>query len=469
MKKIFRISFAVASFAVLACAALSACGLVGEGTWMYSLCNTLGIGGGVALAMAAGVTPSNETIVKDGVEVGDISTSKPSYLADDFDKRLIKIRPTDFPIDTITREVGNTLPAKQMKVNGFEIGNRDHIDEVQEAVNQGSASAAVTIQVGKPGMWLPGDTLILGEGDILDDENKPIQLLVTELGGDGTSIKAKLASDNATLAKKVPAIEAHTKIVRTSSAVTERQAQIDPWNSLPGDYENYCQIHMAQVEETVIHALVDKNTDYNFNAMRDQRLYDFKMSMERANILGKKGVTYDKNNKPVYTSDGLFAQIDQAISWDKSASMSDATFVSFGRQVFENNNGSDERVFIAGNGVLEYLASNAQYQKQLAARQPEYVFGIKFNRITTPFGDLLIKPMGSLFTGGWADMGLVVDPQYLVRRPLEKLQATNLNLNETGQARVNAVRILETYCLMVQNKPVHFRVMLGNGDSSSSI
>lgn len=461
MKKIFRISFAVASFVVLACAALSACGLVGEGTWMYSLCNTLGLGGGAVLAMAAGVTPSNETIVRDGVEVGDISTSKPSYLADDFDKRLIKIRPTDFPIDTITREVGNTLPAKQIKVNGFEIGNRDHIDEVTTAVNAGAANAAVTLEVGKPGMWLPGDTLIIGEGSAaLDDRNKPIQLLVTALGANGTSIQVKLASDNATLAKKVPAIAKDTKIVRLSSAVTERQAQIDPWNSLPGDYENYCQIHMAQVEETVIHALVDKNTDYNFNAMRDQRLYDFKMSMERANVLGKKSVTYDANNKPVYTSDGLFAQIDQAIPWTKSTTMSDATFVSMGRTVFENNNGSDERVFLAGNGVLEYLASNAQYQKQMASRQPEYVFGVKFNRITTPFGDLLIKPMGSLFTGGWADMGLIVDPQYIVRRPLEKLQAANLNLNETGQARVNAVRILETYCLMVQNKPVHFRVML---------
>lgn len=461
MKKIFRISFAVASFVVLACATLSACGLVGEGTWMYSLCNTLGLGGSVALAMAAGVTPSNETIVRDGVEVGDISTNKPSYLADDFDKRLIKIRPTDFPIDTITREVGNTLPAKQIKVNGFEIGNRDHIDEVTTAVNAGAANAAVTLEVGKPGMWLPGDTLIIGEGSAaLDDQNKPIQLLVTALGANGTSIQVKLASDNATLAKKVPAIAKDTKIVRLSSAVTERQAQIDPWNSLPGDYENYCQIHMAQVEETVIHALVDKNTDYNFNAMRDQRLYDFKMSMERANVLGKKSVTYDANNKPVYTSDGLFAQIDQAIPWTKSTTMSDANFVSMGRTVFENNNGSDERVFLAGNGVLEYLASNAQYQKQMASRQPEYVFGVKFNRITTPFGDLLIKPMGSLFTGGWADMGLIVDPQYIVRRPLEKLQATNLNLNETGQARVNAVRILETYCLMVQNKPVHFRVML---------
>ena len=465
MKKI-KVLLSVAMGVAFCIAILGGVGLFAEGSVMDSIATFL-TGGGAVLAMAAGVTPSNETIVKNGVEVGDISESKPSYLADDFDKRLIKIRPTDFPIDTITREVGNVLPAKQIKVQGFEIGNRDYIDEVTSNANQGAAGAAVTIQVAKPGMWLPGDTLVLGEGDILDDQNKPIQLLVTELGGDGTSIKVKLASDNSTLAKKVPAINKDTKIVRTSTAVNERTAQIDPWNSLPGDYENFCQIHMTQVEETVIHSLVDKNTDYNFNAMRDQRLYDFKMSMERANILGKKNVTYDKDNKPVYTSDGLFAQIDQQISWLKSTTMNDAAFVSFGRQVFENNNGSDERVFIAGNGILEYLASNAQYQKQMAARQPEYVFGVKFNRITTPFGDLLIKPMGSLFTGGWANMGLVVDPQYLVRRPLEKLQTTTLNLNETGQARVNAVRIHETYCLMVQNKPVHFRVVLSDSASGS--
>ena len=465
MKKIFRISFAVASFVVLACAALSACGLVGEGTWMYSLCNSLGIGGGVALAMAAGVTPSDETIVKGGVEVGDITTSKPAYLADDFDQKLVLIKPSDFPIDTITRNIGNKVKANSMVVSGFELGTRDYEDTVLANVTEGSANTAQTITVNKPDMWMPGDTVIIGDGDVVDSDGKPIALLITEMADNG--FKAKLINGNATLAHKVPAINKDTKLIRLSPAVNERVAQIEAWNSLPGKYENYCQIHMTQIEETVIHRLTAKNTNYTFNTMKDQALYDFKMGMERSNLLGVKGLTSDKNGKPVYTSDGLYSQIENQIDINKNVSLTDDSFISICKQVFENNNGADTRIFIAGNELLAKLSNVNMYVKQVEAKNPELVLGVKFNRITTPFGDLLIKPMGSLFTGGWAEKGIIIDPAYIVRKQFEPLQTTILDLDKTAQARVNAVRVLETYCLMLQNKPVHFKVSLADQASGS--
>ena len=467
MKKIFRLFVGIAGCITLVCTALCAADVLQEGTVWYTIASMLSMGGGVSIAMAAGVTPSNETIVKGGVEVGDITSSKPDYIADDWDKKLVLIKPSDFPIDTITRNIGNKVKAQSMIVSGFELGTRDYEDAVSANVNEGAANAAVSVGVGKVGMWMPGDVAIIGDGSVHDDDGKPIALLVTEMGGDGNSIKVKLINDNATLAHKVPAISKDTKLIRLSTAVTERQAQIEAWNSTPGKYENYCQIHMTQIEETVIHRLTAKNTDYTFNTMKDQALYDFKMAMERQNLLGVKGLTSNKDNKPVYTSDGLYAQIENQIDINKSVNLTDDSFISICKQVFENNNGADTRIFIAGNELLAKLSNVQMYVKQVEAKSPEMVLGVKFNRITTPFGDLLIKPMGSLFTGGWAEKGIIIDPNYIVRKQFEALQTTVLDLDRTAQARVNAVRVHETYCLMLQNKPVHFKVALADAASGS--
>lgn len=436
--------------------ALTALGVVPEGS---GLSHILGwFAGGGAVMAAVGVTPENETIVKGAVAAGDVTPANaPSYMAGDYDKALIKIRPSDFPIDTITRVVGNTVQAKSLVVNGFELGTRDCIDKVVTATEASAADGTVSVKVGKIGMWMPNDLLIVGSGaNAKASDGKPMTLYVVKLDDNGTNIVVKAVNKGINI---VPALAADTVLIRTSCAVSEDTAKVDGWNSQPGDYENYCQIHMGVVAETVIHALMDKKTDYNFKAMRDQQLYDMKMGMERANLIGVKGKFNNANNKIVYTSDGLYSQCSN-LSTLRKGSINDAALVTLGRETFENNNGSSERIFIAGNGLLEAMAQSATYVKQLESRNPETVLGVKFNRITTPFGDLLVKPMGSLFSGDFANRGLIVDPQYITRKVLETLKTEELNLNKTGQSRVNAVRVVETYCLMMQNPAVHRKVEL---------
>lgn len=477
--KRFRKFFGVLGVTVFAFALVHSLGLIPDGSWLSTVVDML-VSGGAMMAMAAGVTPDNEVIVKGGVEVGDITDgNKPKYIADDLDSKLIQIKPSDFPLDTLTRELKNTAKATNFVVNGFEIGTRDALDVTTAAVEAGKVvGGTVNIPVSKIGMWLVSDVLVIGGtlpngktladtdalADIvptLDRDGKPIALLVTALGQDGTSIVCKLINENVNLAKKVPAIAANTVLIRLSNAVTERQAQAEAWNPLPGSYQNYCQIHMRQIEETVLHKLVAKNVKYDFNLMRDQVLYEMKMAMERTNWLGTKGTTQDANGKLVYASDGVWAQVENQISLDKSNPITDDIFINtIARPVFENNNGAEQRIFVAGNGLLARLYNASTYSKQIDAKNPEVVLGIKFNRITTPFGDLLIKPMGSLFTGAFANSGIIIDPNYIVKRQLEPLQTTTLELDKTGQARANAARILETYCLMVQNQPVHTKVVI---------
>jgi hypothetical protein len=96
----------------------------------------------------------------------------------------------------------------------------------------------------------------------------------------------------------------------------------------------------------------------------------------------------------------------------------------------------------------------------MEAKNTEMVLGLRVYKIETPFGELLVKPMGSLFEGYFSKCGMVIDPNFVKKYIMEPLQTTNLDLNKTGQRRVdNAVRMHETYSLFLENLPCHRKLV----------
>lgn len=456
MKKSIRISLAIVGTLCFCAMVLSATGMVPDTGWLHSLVGFFGAGGVISLA-EAGVTPNNETIVKGetGVEVGDISTKKPDYLKEDYDKALVKIAPSQTPFDTITRTIGNSVSCAGVRTGGFEIGTRDVDDTVAADTVAGQI---VSLQVGKEGMWLKNDVIVVGSDTLLDDSGNPLCLLVV---GQGDTLSVlKVRAINEKYATSIPVIAKDTPLLRLSNAVNEHTAKVPTWDAIPAAYSNYCQTHMRMVSETVLHSLVDKEVNYDMALMKEMSLYEMKCAMERTNILGVKGVTKDGDGKPVYTSQGLMYQCDQESTLTVGA-INNKAFNSLAREVFDGTNGSNVRVFIPGSDMLEAMSNNVEMiAKQLEAQKSEVVYGVKFHRIETNWGDFLIRPMGALLTGPWAKYGLIVDPQFLVKKVLEPLQTEEMDLNKTGQDRSDAVRLHETYCLILNNKPCHRRVKL---------
>jgi hypothetical protein len=109
--------------------------------------------------------------------------------------------------------------------------------------------------------------------------------------------------------------------------------------------------------------------------------------------------------------------------------------------------------------LLEAIATVPSYQKQLEAKNVEIVHGIRVNRIETNFGELLIKNMGVLFSGERAHWGMVLDMGNIVKKVFEPLHTDVLNLDNSGQRRVKAVRIIENYCLFAENLPTHRKLV----------
>lgn len=439
---------------------MAMCGALDGIPLLESLIDFLTIGSGASLAFAAGVVIESET--PPGTTVATAKTVEPSdenpegvetanYLDDDLNPTLVKIRPQDTPIDTITREIGNVEKSSAWEAGGYEIGTREVTDDI--TVNG-------TEITGTGDMWLVGDTMLLvddANGPILDGQGKPISCRINIKVGNKLTVQRVGASTNT----QMP-VEANNakKALRLSRAVSELTASVTGFSLQPSDRKYFNQIHMCQVEESVIHALHKKKVSMDFSTYKEQTLWDFKRGMEYANLFQVGGLTKDENDQLVHLATGIWWQMTEETAYDPDDDFDDAFWNDFGKDVFDGNNGSERRFLFAGSELMLKISKVPSYQKQLEAKNTEVVLGIKVHKIETPFGELLIKPMGTLFEGYFAKCGMVIDVNYLKKYVMEPLTATVLDLDKTGQRRVkNAVRLHETYSLFLENLPVHRKLV----------
>lgn len=411
--------------------------------------------------------PTGTTVVSknpDGTAEPGIGTEEPGYLDEDLNKQIIKIRPQDTPIDTFTRSIANVQKSESWEAGGWEIGTR----ETRDALSQAEEAGATTLHVNNGDMWKPGDTFIVhtvdGDGKdtgILKNTGVPVSGIVNAVSGNVLTVRgtnylspAGIIGQNAAL----PALANKSIIERLSPAVSELEASVEGFALQPSPRKYFNQVHMTQVEESVIHALLKKKVAMDFSVYKEQTLWDFKRGMELSNLFGVGGLTKNAKGELVHLATGLWWQMDREKSLGNS--LTDAAWNEFGKYIFEDNNGADRRLFFAGNDLLLKIANVPSYQKQLEAANTEMVLGLRVFKIETPFGELLIKPMGSLFKGYFSSCGMILDPNYVKKYVMEPLQTTQLDLNKTGQRRVdNAVRIHETYSLFLENLPCHTRIV----------
>jgi hypothetical protein len=408
--------------------------------------------------------PAGETVV--GAAAPSTTVVEPGYVDEDLNKQIVKVRPQDTPIDTFTREIANNEPCKSWEAGGWEIGTREVRDTMKATYTAGT-STANELQVDNPDMWKPGDTFIVhtysssaDQGPMLDGSGNPVQCLIKSISGDKLTVQRV-----GTLSATVPTIAEDYILQRLSPAVSELEASVEGFAVQPSDRKYYNQTHMTQVEESVIHSLLKKKVAMDFGVYKEQTIWDFKRGMELCNLFGVGGLSKNAKGELVHLSTGLWWQMNHqstvAYTDDNGRhAMTDQEWNAIGKDIFEGNNGADRRLLFAGNELLEQLANAKSYSKQLEAKNTEIVLGLRVYKIETPFGELLVKPMGSLFQGYFSKCGMVIDPNFVKKFIMEPLQTTNLDLNKTGQRRVdNAVRIHETYSLFLENLPCHRKIV----------
>lgn len=406
--------------------------------------------GGVVYFMAAPIVGPG-TGSEGGASGEDYDTA--GLTEEDLNKIIVKVRPSDTPLDTLTREISNTQTVQNRETGGYEIGTRD-IEDATTIAFDGSTDVT-NLAVGKKSIWQISDTLYVP--GVAGGDGKPLMLYIA--GKDNAAGTLQVVAANP-VADKIPAIPSGSKLMRLGKAMGEVDAQTDAFTALPSNRKNYTQIHMAQVEVSTLSELYKKKVAIDFTTHKELSIWDMKRAMEFTNIFGVKGKFTDPvNNKIIYTSDGLWNQLTGVCEYDKATTPNNAYFTKLTRQIFDGNNGSDRRILLAGPDLIEWLSQVEAYSKQQRPEGVDIVHGIRFNKIITSFGELLVKPMSSLFVGDTSWYGMVLDMSYIRKDVQEALQTTELDLDSTGQRRVKAVRILENYALFAENLAVHKKIM----------
>lgn len=418
-----------------------------------------GADGAISFIVGGGTIMAAVPIVGGGVGVeGTLTTDdllgQDGITDDDLNRLIINVRPSDTPLDTLTRELQNVQSVASEECGGYEIGTRDIADTVTLAYAGGTDVA--NIKVGKKGMWQINETIFCPE--IVGGGGLPLQLYI--IGKNNTESTLQVIAVNPLPDTFIPALALNTKLLRLGKAMGELAAQTDPFTALPSNRTNYTQIHMTQVETSTLSELRKKKVALDFSTHRELAVWDMKRGMELTNLFGIKGkrTNPEKNNETVYFSNGLWNQVDKTYEYDKAVAPTNKNFTAMARYIFDGNNGSEKRVMLAGPAKLEWLSQIEAYSKQIEAKNTEVVLGVKFNKIETPFGELLIKPMSGLFVGAMAECALVLDMSYIVKYVYENLQTTPLELDKTGQRRAKAVRIHENYALFAENLEVHCKI-----------
>ena len=410
-------------------------------------------GVGLAMASAAG------KVVDGTVTTSKTAAAATNLLRPEISQIITKIRPDVFPLDTILREVGNVGKVDSREYKYYSTDVRGVQDTVTVAhAQEDTETSDLTVQ--NIHIWLVDDVVFFPK--VVDNNSKKLRAQVLKV--DTSTNKITVRAINGVGAAGVgdgsflPTVPISTSITRIGNAKDEVAAQNTPYANMPSDTYNYVQIFMCQVEESFVNLQHNKEVEYNINDYRTDAIYDLRRQAELAMLFGyPKKDFYDPiadTRKDFLGGADYF--VTKTVTYDYSVSGANSDFNSWARQIFTGNNGSYKRILFAGNKLVEWLMNVPAVEKQLQANKSEIVAGIKFKLIETYFGDLLIRRHQSFDdVDGYSYNGLVLDLDNVERRFREITHSDKLELDKTGQRRVNAYRIVESWTMAFRNPGTH--------------
>lgn len=409
---------------------------------------------GMVMAEAAAAQVIDEAVTTQSL--GDAASS---LLRPEISKVITQIRRDVYPLDTIMRESGRVSKIGSMEWKFYQKDERGIQDQINGAYTYaGAQSAQITVE--HPEYWTSHDIAVLPT--INGGDSKKLRCMVSNV--DMTTSKITVTPVNGrdsagtALGALMPSVADDSYITRIGNAHGETDAQTDPIEIAPYDTFNYSQIFMAQVEESLVNKSTAKEVDISIVDYKEDAIIDMRSQSELAMLFGyPKKEFYDPVlRKKVNLVGGADYFITKNKAYTKADAITNTIFNAWSKYIFTGNNGSDERILFAGNGLLERMMNADIVSKQVTGNQTKYVAGIRFTKIETAFGVFLIRrhqAFDEMY--GYADNGLVLDMEHIERGFFETTKVDTLDLDKTGQKRVDAKRILENWSMKFTNLDTH--------------
>lgn len=428
------------------------------------MCSLFGVGGLDAMTADTVVAPT----VQNTVTVNSTDTASPNLLLDTIDSEVCKIRPHNVVLSTIASQVKSVKTSKSQVIRHYAI------DAVEITTTLSAASTSGTVAeltLTDPSIVNNDDVIIVKTvpGYILDggttqDLVNELQLYVKGKNAAGAPIVVALNGSGANNAT-IPIIALGKTIMVAGSALSETQMQTDCYNGVPIDSEQYLQIFCAQIEESEMEKLIDKEAKWNFSDLEEEALY----KMRRAqNISFWKGVKRKLNLKnsrsskseDIYFSAGIWNQAGKQLPLGATVStLTSKDLVKLMKHAFTGNESGKKKLLIYGSDFLEAI-ENVEFTKNvtLGAKQQEY--GLEFSSIISKFGTLLGVHDKTFDDMGMADKAFILDADFL-RKWTMGWKVKDLDFKSNGEKNVDGRTFTEICALVLKNPQAHSRVALG--------
>lgn len=366
--------------------------------------------------------------------------SSPSLLRSEVDERVVKIRPSATPVDQISR-LGGARHSNSVEVDYYSVDTKPG----EDVLVAGSTKTAWKVKT--PDYFAVSDTVMLPS---VKDKNGEALIGYVESVGE-SSITVKLVQetdDDLTL-------PAGSKVVRMGRAAKELDVQTPLFNSVPTKETNYCQIFKAQVEQSRLQRLADKEVGWTFSDQEEVAIMDMRMGMEKSFLFGRKARISGAGGDDVWLTGGIWNQTDNDYhytTFDLSA------LQGLMKQAFTGNAGSSRKVLVGGTGLIDKI-NRLAVSRVVMGTDKETVWGVDFHKLVSKFGTLYVVHSEVFDACGGEDRGMVIDPEYLTKYTHIPFSAERLSLRQSGVRNTEAVVITEASCLVLRYPKAHVRII----------
>lgn len=431
------------------------------------LCSLLGVvDGGVIAADAVAVGAGG--VVQPGAEVTTQFTHEHSedLLLNDIERKVVRIRPMGNPLEQLsryaTRRKSNSQRHQYYSTDTLPCSAKIRTAYTATAGGENQ----VTVDTTNNGIFSQYETVIVpsikGCNELGAETEEFLILYVVDKAQDGKLIVSPI--NGAKIGENfncVPSIVADTVLIRAGRAHNETDMQTSTYACVPTKKTQYLQIFRAQIEESTLQKISDKEADWTFSDLEEEAIFDMKRGMNKSFWLGSRRIIMDPKSKEVYLTGGIWYQAGKTFAYGKSASdlqFDEGMLVDLTKKAFTGNAGNKVKIFLMGSDLMANL-SKIKRDRVVNDEKTVTKYGITFEEIKTNFGRLWCVHDESLDEMGFSDKGLIFDANYMRKISVYELKTKDLDLRHAGSKDVDARTISEISAIILQNPDAHIKVV----------
>ena len=405
------------------------------------------------------------------------------------DRTIRELQPMKTPFDQMTRYATNGEKPAGMKFEYSSIGSRPYKAKVQTAISSKSGQTTVTLSVDNPQVFSVDDVILVPA--VAAVTNAEGQAYATLYGAGNFGVKGqwpclqlKVCGYDSTTGDPVvyavngvksafgntgvPDIQANSELIRIAKSVNEAKSETGRVNEAPNDTVQFCQIFMAQTEETLIHKLTKRDVNGLDLAWNERRtLEDFRMAQAGTFLFGDRGLSVghprEEGNKCWYTQ-GAWWQAGKDIVFghtDDSGNLviNEDDLVDMNRDLFVGEGtGGVKKLLFAGSDFITALEKIKSEKFRL--KGDVQAWDLTFTSWKTTLGELLVVHDEQLDRYGKSDQAFALDPEYFEKRVLLSLDRAVRDMDAAGIRATTAVRLKEVSAVVLYSPQAHARVKL---------